>query len=94
MRRILGLLAAAILGVGLLGTAPTSSATSDLPTAAASPGHDHEDGYKYSHPHGHGHGTRHHDRNFHDDDDHDDHDDHDGHGRRRRCEGLIVVCLV
>jgi hypothetical protein len=52
---------------------------------------DHHDGYKYSHPDSDGyHAHRDHPR--HGDDD--DHDDHDGHGRRRRCEGLIVVCLI
>ena len=91
-RPILGFLAAAILSLGLLGSSPVRAATSNSLTAAtATPAHDNGDEehrHKYSHPDRQG-GTRVHDR------DHDhDHDGHDGHdGRRRRCSGLIVVCL-
>ncbi len=85
-RPILGFLAAAILSLGLLGPPPAQAATSNSATAAAvSPAHhDDDDAHKYSHPDHQG-GTRH----------HRDHDgDGDGHGRRRRCSGLIVICLV
>lgn len=85
-RPILGLLAAAILSLGLLGSSPVQAATSYSPTAATvTPAHegDGEDhGHKYSAHHEQGR-TRHHD---HDGDD-------DGH-HRRRCSGLIVICLV
>ena len=98
-RPILGFLAAAILAFGFVGTAPAEAATPDSPTAIAAPAHgDDHDGHKYSHPHGRGHPSRHHDRHFHDDDhdrdhDHDDHDDDRDRDRRRRCSGLIVICL-
>jgi hypothetical protein len=84
-RPILGLLAAVIMSLGLLGPSPARAATSNSPTAATvSPAHDDGDhGHKYSHHDRQG-GTRWHD---HDGDD-------DGHDRRRRCSGLIVVCLV
>ena len=76
-RPILGLLAAAIFSVGLIGA----------PAAQAHEGHDHDGGYKYSHPDGgRHHGTRHHWRGDHDGDH--DHDDDGG-----VCRGLIVVCL-
>jgi hypothetical protein len=86
-RPILGLLAAAIMSLGLLGPSPARAATSNSVTAATvSPAHDGDDhGHKYSHPDRQG-GTRWH---------HHDHDgDEDGHDRRRRCSGLIVICLV
>jgi hypothetical protein len=87
-RPILGLLAAAIMSLGLLGPSSVRAATSDSPTttAAVTPAHDNGDehGHKYSHRYGQG-GTRHHDHDW---------DDGDGHdGRRGRCSGLIVVCL-
>lgn len=83
-RPILGLLAAATLSLGLLGSSPgQAAATPSSPAATATPAHDdgEDHGHKYSahHPQG---GTRHHD---------DDDDDHDGHGRRGRCAGLIVL---
>ena len=82
-RPILGLLAAAMLSLGLLASSPVQAATSYSPTAATvRPAHDDGDdhGHKYSAHHGQG-GTRH----------HDDHDgDEDGH-HRRRCSGLIVI---
>jgi hypothetical protein len=56
-------------------------------------GEEHGDGYKYSHHHDNG-SHRMHPRHgdWGDDDDHDgDHHDRD---RRRRCSGLIVICLV
>ena len=87
-RPILGLLAAALLSFGLGGLSPARAATPNSPSrAVVTPAHDddHHDGYKYSHPHHQG-GTRHHG-----DDDYGDDDGHDGH--RRRCAGLIVVCL-
>ena len=98
-RPILALLAAAILSLGLLGSSPAQAAASNSPTAVAmTPAHDNGDdehGHKYSHPHHQG-GTRVHDGHHdHDHDDHDDdHDGRNGHDRRRRCSGLIVICLV
>ena len=85
-RPILGFLAAAILSLGLLGPPPAQAATSNSGTAAtASPAHHDDHGHKYSHPDRQG-GTRHH---------HDHDGDGEGHGdRRRRCSGLIVICLV
>jgi len=86
-RPILGLLAAALLSFGLGGLSPARAATpnsSNRPVVTHHDGDDH-DGYKYSHPYHQG-GTRHHG-----DDDYGDDDGHDGH--RRRCAGLIVVCL-
>lgn len=84
-RPILGLLAAAVLSLGLLGSSPVQAATTPSPAAAMpTPAHDDGDdhGHKYSahHPQG---GTRHH---GHDDDDH-----HDGHRRRGPCSGHIVL---
>jgi hypothetical protein len=80
-RPILGLLAAAMLSLGLLGSSPVQAATTPSP-ATATPAHhdDDNDGHKYSarHPQG---GTRHH---GHDDDDR-------GHRRRGPCSGLIVL---
>ena len=82
-RPILGLLAAATLSLGLLGSAPVQAAPAPSPTAATvTPAHDdgEDHGHKYSAHHGQG-GTRHH-----------DHDDgHDGHSRRGPCSGLIVL---
>ncbi len=81
-RPILGLLAAAVLSLGLLGSSPLQAATTPSPTAApATPAHDDGDdhGHKHSarHPQG---GTRHH-----------GHDDDRGHRRRGPCSGLIVL---
>ena len=86
-RPILGSLAAAIVSLGLLaGPSPARAATSNAPTAATvTPAHDTGDdhGHKYSHRDRQG-SSRRHDR---------DHD-HDGdRDRRKRCSGLIVVCL-
>jgi hypothetical protein len=89
-RPILGFLAAAIMSFGLLGLSPALAAPPTTPTGAVvTPFHHGDDhGHKYSHPHRQG-GTRHHDHDW------DDDDDHDGGGHhRRRCEGLIVICLV
>jgi hypothetical protein len=92
-RPLLGFLAAVLLTFGFGGLAPARADTPKATTAMASPAHggdDHDgdhDGYKYSHPHGYGTGHRQHPR--HGDGDDDDHD-----GRRRRCSGLIVICLV
>jgi hypothetical protein len=86
-RPILGSLAAAFLSLGLLGSFPVQAATPRSQTAAqVAPAHDtgEDHGHKYSAHDGQG-GTRHHD--------HDD-DGHDRGDRRRRCSGLIVVCLV
>ena len=84
-RPILGFLAAAILSLGLLGPSPAQAATSNSGTAVSPVHHDGDGPHKYSHPDRQG-GTRWHDH---------DHDgDHDGHDGRRRCSGLIVVCLV
>lgn len=83
-RPILGLLAAAMLSLGLLGSSPVQASTAPSPTAAtATPAHDDGDdhGHKYSAHHGQG-GTRNHG--------HDD-DDHGHHGRRGPCSGLIVL---
>jgi hypothetical protein len=95
-RPILGFLAAVTLSFGLVGLSPARATTLDSTAATAVPAHhdDDHDGYKYSHPHGHGSGHRHHPRHHWDGDD-DDHDGHDGghDGHRRRCAGLIVVCL-
>ena len=85
-RPILGSLAAALLSLGLLvGPSPARAAASNSPTAATvTPAHDTGDdhGHKYSHPDRQGHNRVH-------DGDH----DRDGHDRRKRCSGLIVVCL-
>jgi len=87
-RPILGLLAAATLSLTVVGTAPArAAAPPSAPEAVtATPAHDDD-----SHGHGDRPGHRHHYRPSHGD--HDDHDDHDGDGRRRRCAGLVVVCL-
>jgi hypothetical protein len=83
-RPILGLLAAATLSFGIVGTAPAGAAAPSPTTATgATPAHGDDD-------HGR-HDTRRHggyQRPYHGD------DDHDGdRGRRRKCDGLIVVCL-
>lgn len=98
-RPILGFLAALLMGAGLLGSPPARAATSsNVSTAIVAPAHDsgpdHDDGggYMYSHPQGHGSMHRNHPRHGYGDDDHGY--DHDGRGRRRRCDGLIVVCLL
>lgn len=98
-RPFLGLLAAATLMFGVADIAPAGAAASDTTAAAVAPAHDgdSEGPQRYSHPHGGGQPTRHHDRQFYGgNDDHGyGHDGNgDGHGRRRRCEGLIVICLV
>jgi len=84
-RPILGSLAAAVLSLGLLGASPVLAGTPRAQAAATvAPAHDtgEDHGHKYSARHGQG-GTRHHDHD----------DDHDHGDRRRRCSGLIVVCL-
>jgi hypothetical protein len=85
-RPILGILVAAVLSLGLLGSSPARAITVHSPTAATmTPAHDSDDhGQKYSAHYGQG-GTRWHD--------HDGDDDDDGGHHRRRCSGLIVVCL-
>ena len=84
-RSILVLLAAALLNIGVLGSAPAQAATPDSysPGTAVSPMHHH----------------RHHDDWWHDGDRHHHHHDGDdddwGHdGRHHQCDGLIVVCLL
>jgi hypothetical protein len=98
-RPILGFLAAVLLSAGLIGSVPAQAATPD-PAAIVTPahdsggGHDHKgdhDGYKYSHPHGKGSAHRQHPR--HDDGGHDHDGGHDDGHRRKRCSGLIVICL-
>jgi hypothetical protein len=87
-RPILVALAAAILNIGVVGSAPARATTPDSTTAAATPAHDHGDRHHYR-DHDSRYGShRHHYR----DDDGDD--DYDGHGRRHRCAGLIVICLL
>jgi hypothetical protein len=87
-RSILVLLAAALLNIGVVGSAPAQAATPDSysPATVVTPQHHHHrrhhhdwwyDGYRHHH---------HHD-DWWDDDDYDHHD-----GRDRRCEGLVVVC--
>lgn len=80
-RPILGLLAAAVVSLGLLGS-PVQAATPSPTTAMATPSHhdgtDHPQKYSARNRQG---GTRHHDH---------DHD-HDGHRRRGPCSGLIVL---
>jgi hypothetical protein len=87
-RSILVLLAAALLDIGVVGSAPAQAATPDSysPATIVTPQHHHhrrhrddwwDDGYRHHH---------HHDGYW------DDDDDHDGH--RHRCQGLIVVCLL
>ena len=93
-RPLLGFLAAVLMTFGFGGLAPARAATSSATAAMATPAHggeDHDkgDGHKYSHPHSNG-SHRMHPR--HDDDGHDHGDG--GHDRRRRCSGLIVICLV
>lgn len=84
-RPILGLLAAAMLSLGLLASSPVQAATTYAPTAVTAhpvqhDGDDDGHGHKYSAHDGQG-GTRHHG------------DDDDGHGHRGRgpCSGLIVL---
>jgi hypothetical protein len=71
-RPILGLLAAVILSLGLIGPSPARAATSNSPTVEMVTPADDDD-------HGH-------------DDNGDDDNGDNGHGRRR-CRGIIVVCL-
>lgn len=82
-RPILGLLAAAMVSLGLLGSAPVQAATTPSPTAAmATPAHHDGDDHGHKHSaHNRQGGTRHHG-----DDDHDG-----GHRRRGPCSGLIVL---
>jgi len=88
-RSILVLLAAALLNIGVVGSAPAQAATPDsyAPATVVSPMHHHHhrhhhdwwyDGYRHHH---------HHDR-------YDDDDDWGHDGRHHRCDGLIVVCLL
>jgi hypothetical protein len=81
-RPILGLLAAAMLTISLAGSTPAWAALPQ-PTAAtgATPAHhhDHHDGYGHHRDGGHH---------------HDDGDGDDEGGHRRRCRGLVVVCLL
>jgi hypothetical protein len=87
-RPILGLLAAVLFSYGF-GFSPAQAAPSSADSAVVTPAHD--GGHKHSSEDGAHQPSRHHDRGFH----HDDGDDHDGDGhRRRRCEGLIVICLI
>ena len=87
-RPILGLLAAATLSLTAVGTAPARAvAPPSAPQAvAATPAHDDD-----NHGSGESPGNRHHYRPSHDNDG-DGSGDGD-RGRRRRCAGLIVVCL-
>jgi hypothetical protein len=96
-RPILAFLAAVILNLGVVGTAPARAAAPHSMTAAVpTPAHHH--GHRYHHGDDDGYhddgyydgGHRHHPR--HSDGDDDGYGD-DGH-HRRRCSGLIVVCLV
>ena len=79
-RPILGLLAAAVVSLGLLGSPVQAATPSPTAAMAATPSHhdgtDHPQKYSARHPQG---GTRHH-----------DHDD-DHHHRRGPCTGLIVL---
>jgi hypothetical protein len=89
-RPILVILAAAILNIGVVGTAPARAAGSHPTTASATPAHD-DDGHgghyhRVDHDDDH-HRHRHHGR--HHDGDGDDHD-----GRHRQCAGLVVICLL
>ena len=92
MKRLLGILAAAMLSLGLLGSSPVRAMTSHPPTTATmraahvadDEGNDGDEGRKYS-AEDHQGGTRWHD--------HDGDDGDDGDGHHRRCSGLIVVCL-
>jgi hypothetical protein len=70
-----------MLTISLAGSTPAWAALPQ-PTAAtgATPAH-HHDHDRYGH---------HHDRGHH----HDDGDDDDEGGHRRRCHGLVVVCLL
>lgn len=89
-RRILVLLALASLNIGVVGTAPSGATAAHPTTAAATPAHDEH------HDRGPGHRRHYRDDHDHDGDrgyDGDDHGDHDG-GHRRRCGGLVVVCLL
>jgi hypothetical protein len=90
-RSILVLLAAAVLNIGVVGSAPAQASTPDsyAPATVVTPQHHHHrrDGWWHD-------GDRHHH-------DHDgwDHDgwDHDGwrhDGRHHHCDGLVVVCLL
>ena len=90
-RPILAFLAAVILNFGVVGTAPARAATPDSTTAATTPFHHHGHGHHYG-DHDGGYGSHRHHPRDHDRDGDGDGEDHDGH--RRRCVGLIVVCLL
>jgi hypothetical protein len=96
-RPILAFLAAVILNVGVVGTAPARAAAPDSVTAAT-PAHEHGHRHDYRDRDGdyYDGGHRHHPRHY-GDDDGDGYGYGDGYGdggHRRRCSGLIVVCLV
>ena len=81
-RPILGLLAAAMVSLGLLGSPVQAASTPSLTAAMATPAHDDGDDHGHKHSaHSRQGGTRHHG-----DDDHDG-----GHRRRGPCSGLIVL---
>jgi hypothetical protein len=93
-RPILGLLAAATLSFGVVGTVPAQAAAPPSSSSVPGPAHDDDRGgsrrhdHRYTRQHGH-------DRVDHDDDHDGDHHDGDHHRRRRRqCDGTIVVCLL
>ena len=90
-RPILALLASVILNVGVVGTAPARAAAPDSVTAAVpAPAHHHGHRHHYRDDDDrYGGGHRHHPRDYDGDD-----DGYDGSGHRRRCSGLIVICLV
>ena len=86
-RPILALLAAVTLSFGVVGTAPARAATPDSTTAAVpTPAHHHD--HDGDHDGDYDGGHRHHPL------DHDGNHDGDRHDHRRRCAGLIVVCLL
>jgi hypothetical protein len=74
------LLAAALVNIGVVGTAPAWAAAPQPTSAVATPDHHHHDGHRH-----HG---RHHEDGRHDDDGHGH-----GDGHQHRCVGLVVVCL-
>jgi hypothetical protein len=92
-RPILGLLAAATLSLGVVGTAPAQAAApASLSAPASTPAHgddDRRDDHRFTRQHGHGDRDHHRGR-------HRDHDgDRDHHRRQRRCEGhLVAICLL
>jgi len=89
-RPILAFLAAVSLNFGVVGTAPARAATPDSMTAAVpTPAHHHGHHHYRDHDGDYEGGHRHHPRHY----DGDGDGDGDGH-HRRRCSGLIVICLV